>query len=80
MHSCSDGKSLVFTAEAGRAAPFEFDLTFTGSGYDLDGKGKGDKKATAAAYADLQKLNGTEVLALLKATKSADSTQAAKPK
>ena len=29
VHSCTDGKSLVFTAQAGAAAPFEFDLTFT---------------------------------------------------
>lgn len=79
VHSCSDGKSLVFTAETGPAAPFEFDLTFTGSGYDLDGKGKGDKKTTAAAYADLQKLSGKDVLALLNATKSVNSTKAAKP-
>jgi hypothetical protein len=70
--SCSDGKSLVFVAKEGsRAAPFEFDLTFTGSDYDLAGHGKGDRKFTAAAYADLQKLTGKDVLDLLNATKAA---------
>jgi len=70
--SCSDGKSLVFVAKEGsKAAPFEFDLTFTGSDYDLAGHGKGDRKLTAAAYADLQKLTGKDVLALLNATKAA---------
>ena len=70
--SCSDGKSLVFVAKEGsKAAPFEFDLTFTGSDYDLAGHGKGDSKLTAAAYADLQKLTGKDVLELLNATKAA---------
>jgi hypothetical protein len=68
--SCSDGKSLVFvTKEASPAAPFEFDLTFTGSDYDLAGHGKGARKYTDAAYADLQKLTAKDVLALLAATK-----------
>ena len=70
--SCSDGKSLVFVAkEGGKAAPFEFDLTFTGDDYDLAGHGKGDRKFTDAAYADLQKLTGKDVLDLLQATKAA---------
>lgn len=74
VHSCTDGKSLVFTAQAGAAAPFEFDLTFTGNGYDLDGKGKGNRKATDAAYTDLQKLRAADILKLIK------ETQAVKPK
>src|ERR1700729_113054 len=52
--SCSDGKSLVFVPKEGsKAAPFEFDMTYTGDGYDLTGKGQGDRKATDAAYAEL---------------------------
>ena len=74
VHSCDDGKSLVFTALAGPAAPFEFDLTYTGNGYDLDGKGKaGDRKATDAAYAELQKLSGAAVRALIAETQKAGS-------
>ena len=69
--SCSDGKSLVFVAkEGGKAAPFEFDLTFTGDGYDLSGHGNGDRKYSDAAYADLQKIKAAEVLALIKATQA----------
>jgi hypothetical protein len=71
VHSCTDSKSLVFTAAQGNpAAPFEFDLTFTGHGYDLDGKGRGKRAATDAAYADLQKLKAAEIHALIEATQS----------
>jgi hypothetical protein len=71
VHSCTDGKSLVFAAVQGSpAAPFEFDLTFTGHGYDLDGKGRGKRAATDAAYVDLQKLKGVDVRALIKATQA----------
>jgi hypothetical protein len=67
--SCSDGKSLVFVAQNGSAAaPFEFDLTYTGDGYDLTGKGTGDRKATDEAYAELQKLTGPSVRALVQET------------
>jgi hypothetical protein len=67
--SCSDGKSLVFVAkEGGKAAPFEFDMTYTGDGYDLSGKGQGDRKATDAAYAELSKITGPQVRALVEET------------
>jgi hypothetical protein len=70
--SCSDGKSLVFVAKDGsKAAPFEFDLTYTGDGYDLTGHGKGERKFTDAAYADLQTLTGTAVRALVEETRKA---------
>lgn len=70
--SCSDGKSLVFVAQEGSAAaPFEFDLTYVSDGYDLAGKGTGDRKATDAAYAELQKLTGPSVRALVQETLSA---------
>ncbi len=70
--SCSDGKSLVFIAKDGsKAAPFEFDLTFANDDYDLTGHGDGNRKYTDAAYADLQKLTGKDVLDLLNATKAA---------
>ena len=68
VHSCDDGKSLVFTATAGPAAPFEFDLTHTGQGYDLDGRGKAQNAATDAAYADLQKLRAADILKLIQET------------
>lgn len=71
VHRCTDGKSLVFTAAQGNpAAPFEFDLTYTGHGYDLDGKGTGKRAATDAAYADLQKLKASDVHALIAATQA----------
>jgi len=75
VHSCTDHKSLVFTAVPGSpAAPFEFDLTYTGQGYDLDGKGHGKRSATDAAYADLQKLKGPDVRALITATQAVKRT------
>jgi hypothetical protein len=67
--SCSDGKSLVFVAKEGsKAAPFEFDMMYSGDGYDLTGKGQGDRKATDAAYGDLSKITGTQVRALVEET------------
>jgi hypothetical protein len=75
IHSCTDGKSLVFTALQGSpAAPFEFDLTYTAHGYDLDGKGAAKRGATDAAYADLQNLKGTDIRALIKATQAVKGT------
>jgi hypothetical protein len=73
--SCSDGKSLVFVAKEGsKAAPFEFDLTFTGDGYDLTGHGGGDRKFTDAAYADLQNISAKDVLALIRETQKLPKT------
>lgn len=70
--SCSDGMSLVFVAdEKSPAAPFEFDLIYTGDGYDLSGHGGGDRKLTDAAYAELQKLGGNDVRALIAETQAA---------
>lgn len=70
--SCSDGKSLVFVAQNGSpAAPFEFDLTYTGDGYDMTGHGKGNRKYTDAAYGELSKLTGEAVRALVEETKKA---------
>ena len=67
--SCSDGKSLVFVAKEGsKAAPFEFDMMYSGDGYDLTGKGQGDRKATDAAYGDLSKITGGQVRALVEET------------
>lgn len=75
--SCSDGKSLVFVAQEGsEAAPFEFDLTYTGDGYDLTGHGGGDRKLTDAAYAELQKLTGTTVRALIAETQAVKTKKA----
>jgi len=69
--SCSDGKSLVFVAKEGSpAAPFEFDLYYTGNGYDLTGKGTGNRKATDIAYAELSKLTGSAIRALVTETQS----------
>jgi len=70
--SCSDGKSLVFVAKEGsKAAPFEFDLTYTEDGYDIAGHGGGDRKFTDAAYADLRKIKAADILALIQATQKA---------
>lgn len=71
---CSDGKSLVFVAKEGSpAAPFEFDLYYVGDGYDLTGKGTGNRKFTDAAYADIRKLHGSAIRALVAETKKAKS-------
>ena len=59
----------MFVAKEGSpAAPFEFDLTYTGDGYDLTGKDAGNRKFTDAAYADLRKLTGSAIRALVQET------------
>ncbi len=72
VFGCDDGKSLAFVADkASPAAPFTFMLIYANKDYDLSGRGTGARKATDAAYADLQKLSAADVLALLNATKAA---------
>ena len=70
VYSCNDGKSIIFVADTGAAAPFVFSFISAGDGYHLNGEGTGDRKATDAAFADLQKLTGNDIQRLLQETKA----------
>jgi len=58
VYACDDGRSVLARAEDGNpAAPFYFIIAATEKGHELYGEGTGDKAASDAAYADLQKLD-----------------------
>jgi hypothetical protein len=65
VYACDDGKSLLaVTKEGNPASPFYFILAATDKGHELYGEGTGDKAASDAAYADLQKLNEAAIAGL----------------
>jgi hypothetical protein len=71
VYACDDGKHLVIVTVAGNpAAPFVFELQFTDDGIVVSGEGTGDKTASDAAYADIEKFSGNEVYALLAQAKA----------
>lgn len=65
VYACDDGRSLLTRAKAGNpAAPFYFIIAATEKGHELYGEGTGDKAASDAAYADLQKLDEAAIAGL----------------
>ncbi|MGD0192104.1 MAG: hypothetical protein ABSD74_15295 [Rhizomicrobium sp.] len=69
VYSCGDHTSLALIAAPGNpGAPFTFTFVHGSTGYDLYGEGKGNRQATDAAYAQLTKLSGDDVRALIAAT------------
>ena len=76
VYACDDGRSLLSVAKDGNpAAPFYFILAATEKGHELYGEGTGDKSASDAAYADLQKLDEATIARLY-----AQASAAASPK
>jgi hypothetical protein len=70
VYSCDDSASLAMVAAPkSPAAPFTFTFVHGPTGYDLYGKGAGNRQMTDAAYKDLTVLKGSDVRALLAATK-----------
>lgn len=71
VYSCDDNKSmLIISAIDNPAMPYYFTLQESKKGYLVIGAGSGDKKTTAAAFADLEKLSQSEILKLIKKTKT----------
>jgi hypothetical protein len=65
VYGCSDGRSVVVAAKEGNpAGPFFFIFAAKGETYELYGEGDGDKAASDAAYADLQKLDTAAIAGL----------------
>ena len=72
VYSCDNKTSmLIISAIDNPAMPFYFTLHETKDGYQLSGEGTGKKETTAAAYDDLKKLSKSEILDLIKKTKTA---------
>jgi hypothetical protein len=71
VYGCSDGKSVVLvTAQGNPGFPFVFSFLYTSKGMTLYGEGNGDKKATDAAFKELQPLSQTDVAALFQQAKA----------
>ena len=65
VYACDDGRSVLAVTKAGNpAAPFYFIIAATEKGHELYGEGTGDKAASDAAYADLQKLDEAAIAKL----------------
>jgi hypothetical protein len=65
VYACDDGKSLLTVTKAGNpAAPFYFIIAATDKGHEIYGEGTGDKAASDAAYAELQKLDEAAIARL----------------
>lgn len=71
VYGCSDGKSVALvTAQGNPGFPFVFSFLYTSKGMTLYGEGNGDKKATDAAFKELQQLSQTDVAALFQQAKA----------
>lgn len=65
VYACDDGRSLLAVTKDGNpAAPFHFIIAATEKGHELYGEGSGDKAASDAAYAALQKLDEAAIARL----------------
>lgn len=70
VFSCTDGQSLAFVADkTSKAAPFTFTLIRLPDGYDLTGRGDGDRKLAGAAYDELRQIKSSTVKQLIEETK-----------
>jgi hypothetical protein len=65
VYACDDGRSILAVTKAGNpAAPFYFILAANDKGHEVYGEGTGEKAASDAAYADLQKLDEAAIAKL----------------
>lgn len=69
---CNDQSSLVVTADKDNpAAPFYFFMMKVDGQYRIAGQGTGDRQASDAAAAALEKLSSSEIAALIAAARAA---------
>jgi hypothetical protein len=65
VYACDDGRSVLTRAKGDNpAAPFYFIIAATEKGHEIYGEGTGDKAASDAAYAALQKLDEAAIAKL----------------
>ena len=71
VYSCSDRKTLVVVSDQGNpASPFYFVIYPKDGHYSISGEGTGSKAASNAALEDLKKISGSDIAAMLEATKA----------
>lgn len=70
VNSCADGRTVILMATNDSPAfPCFIKLAPSAEGYDINGRGKGDKQATNAAMDELGALSVTDVHAMIDETK-----------
>lgn len=79
VYSCSDGRTVVIHSAAGNPAmPFYFIFFRQDERMRLYGEGTGDKKASEAAYKELEAMSERDVAALVRETKAKSGTATSK--
>ena len=71
LFSCDDKTLVIVAAEGNPADPFYFTLFPQGSDYQVFGEGTGNREATDAAFAEIEKLSFTQIRALIDEARSA---------
>ncbi|MDN5923803.1 MAG: hypothetical protein L0H70_02250 [Xanthomonadales bacterium] len=77
VYGCSDGKCVVLITPQGNPGfPFVFSFIYTSKGMTLHAEGTGSKRATDAAFKELQALSQSDVAALFKQARAHADTGA----
>ena len=70
VNSCSDGRTVILMAmNDSPAFPCFIEIAPSTEGYNIDGRGKGDKQATKAAMDELGALSVADIHAMIAETK-----------
>ena len=70
VNSCSDGRTVILMAtDDSPAFPCFIEIAPSTKGYSIDGRGKGDKRATNAAMEELGALSVADIHAMIAETK-----------
>jgi hypothetical protein len=70
VNSCSDGRTVILMATNDSPAfPCFIKIAPSTEGYDINGRGKGDKQATNAAMEELGALSVADIHAMIDETK-----------
>jgi hypothetical protein len=76
VSSCSDDRTVVLRAvNDSPAFPRLITIAPSPEGYNIDGRGRGDRQATEAAMTELAELSVTDVRALIAETKQLQKTR-----
>jgi hypothetical protein len=70
VNSCSDGRTVILMAmDDSPAYPCFIEIAPSTAGYNIDGRGKGDRQATNAAMDELGALSVADIQAMIAETK-----------
>jgi hypothetical protein len=69
VNSCADGAVILMAMNDGPAFPCFIKIAPSTEGYDINGRGKGDRQATNAAMDELGALSVADIHAMIDETK-----------